>query len=69
MPVLIKIYTIYSAVLKILARRFFCLLKEVGNVDQAQIEAEVQKKVEKVKIIRTENKFSGGFYVLLSRNL
>nr|DAZ17343.1 MAG TPA: hypothetical protein [Caudoviricetes sp.] len=53
MPVLIKIYTIYSAVLKILARRFFCLLKEVGNVD----------------IIRTENKFSGGFYVLLSRNL
>lgn len=45
MPVLIKIYTIYSAVLKILARRFFCLLKEVGNVD----------------IIRTENKFSGGF--------
>lgn len=31
----------------------FCLLKEAGNVD----------------IIRTENKFSGGFYVLLSRNL
>ena len=53
MPVLIKMYTIYSAVLKILARRFFCSLKEVENVD----------------IIRTENKFSGGFYVLLSRNL
>ena len=34
-------------------KRLEAQAKEVGNVDQAQIEAEVQKKVEKVK--KTKN--------------